>query len=468
MHFYDSNTGRLLFSAPSKPGRSMEDFLKETRKHGWPSFRDNEVCWKSVRVLRGGEVVSIDGTHLGHDLPDYTGNRYCINLASIAGRPRPTSLCPLQIRVAPAHLNRQVVPPNDPYNHYVLQENRTFPPYPDGLSMCWFAAGCFWGVEKGFWRLPGIYSTAVGFIGGHDYAVDPSHLYVSTGESEHCEAVQAVWDERRLSFADLLRQFWACHDPTQGDQQGRDKGSQYRSGIFCTEEAQAIAARASMGAFSGVLHANGYPDMTTEIRVGCPFYFAEPAQQQHVAKPCSKQYCSAEPTGLSLPAFDAWTWPPELQGEDGGAIAAVRERFKPQLPERFWRSFDGSLSAPQAPAGTTEEAMEQAEEAMRRRASEQVQALAEAERGSLVMIQHCASCGYARRASELAVFLRAHCGGMQASVVPDVSVTGSFDVRVRASGSGAGTFSSDVHIRIWHGLATPLAALLSRVVMISA
>mmetsp|Transcript_44974 Transcript_44974/g.143421 ORF Transcript_44974/g.143421 Transcript_44974/m.143421 type:complete len:315 (+) Transcript_44974:121-1065(+) len=104
MHFYDSNTGRLLFSAPSKPGRSMEDFLKETRKHGWPSFRDPEVCWKSVHALFGGEVVSIDGTHLGHDLPDYTGNRYCINVASIAGRPRPTYLCPFRMRVAPSSL----------------------------------------------------------------------------------------------------------------------------------------------------------------------------------------------------------------------------------------------------------------------------------------------------------------------------------------------------------------------------
>merc|ERR1712037_1006068 len=113
--------------------------------------------------------------------------------------------------------------------HYVLKGNRIQPPFPEGIQTCVFGTGCFWGTEKGFWRMPGVYSTAVGYTAGT--TTNPTYQEVCSGMTGHNEVVQVAWDPKLISFADILRQFWQSHDPTQGTRQGHDSGTQYRSGM---------------------------------------------------------------------------------------------------------------------------------------------------------------------------------------------------------------------------------------------
>eukprot|EP00667_Euglena_gracilis_P010414 EG_transcript_10588 len=204
--------------------------------------------------------------------------------------------------------------------HFVLK-TPIQPPFPAGLQTVVLGTGCFWGSEKMFWKLPGVYSTAVGYAAGH--TPNPTYEEVCTGKTAHNEVVLVVYDPAKVSFVDLLRNFWESHDPTQGMGQGNDRGTQYRSGIYPTTAEQQQLAEASLGAYQTALAAQGYPKITTEIVPNVVFYYAEDYHQQYLAKPGSRPYCSAQPTGVALPAFAQWA-PPGLEGH------------APHLPDPYW------------------------------------------------------------------------------------------------------------------------------------
>jgi len=171
-------------------------------------------------------------------------------------------------------------------------------PWPEGTETAVFGLGCFWGAEKAFWQLPGVVSTAVGYAGG--YTTNPTYREACTGKTGHAEVVQVAFDPTRISYEQLLKTFWESHDPTQGMRQGNDVGTQYRSGIYVTSEAQRRAAEASKAAYQRVLSANGYGPITTEIVDASDFYFAEDYHQQYLAK-VPHGYCGLGGTGLSCP-----------------------------------------------------------------------------------------------------------------------------------------------------------------------
>ena len=164
-----------------------------------------------------------------------------------------------------------------------------------------FGCGCFWGAEKGFWRLPGIISTAVGYAGGE--TEDPSYREVCTGKTGHTEVVRVIWNNSQIDQSDLLKLFWECHDPTQGNRQGNDRGSQYRSAIFTTNKNQLKKAIESKKSYQEQLQRYGYGKITTEIANNMKFYFAEDYHQQYLAKPGSRPYCSAMPTKVKFKEF---------------------------------------------------------------------------------------------------------------------------------------------------------------------
>jgi peptide-methionine (S)-S-oxide reductase len=170
-----------------------------------------------------------------------------------------------------------------------------------GQGEALFGCGCFWGAEKGFWRLPGVVTTAVGYAGGHQD--QPSYQQVCSGRTGHSEVVRVVWDEAAIGFSDLLKLFWECHDPTQGDRQGNDRGSQYRSVIYVDAPEALALAEASRDAYQSLLQEAGYGRITTEIRSHQHFWPAEVYHQQYLAKPGSRPYCSAQPSGQRLGAF---------------------------------------------------------------------------------------------------------------------------------------------------------------------
>ncbi len=171
-------------------------------------------------------------------------------------------------------------------------------PYPEGLETAYFAMGCFWGVERKFWQLPGVWVTAVGYMAG----VTPNPTYEETcsGRTGHTEAVMVVFDPKAITYQDLLRAFWEGHDPTQGMRQGNDMGTQYRSGIYVVGDAQAQAAEASREAYQQALGGGGYGRITTEIAPAGPFYFAEDYHQQYLAKN-PHGYCGVGGTGVTCP-----------------------------------------------------------------------------------------------------------------------------------------------------------------------
>ena len=171
-------------------------------------------------------------------------------------------------------------------------------PWPEGLETAIFAMGCFWGVERVFWKLPGVWSTAVGYING--LTPNPTYEEVCTGRTGHTEAVLVVFDPREITYAALLKTFWENHDPTQGMRQGNDIGTQYRSGIYTLSEAQAAAATASRDAFQGALSARGLGAITTEIVPAAPFFYAEAYHQQYLAKN-PDGYCGIGGTGVTCP-----------------------------------------------------------------------------------------------------------------------------------------------------------------------
>jgi peptide-methionine (S)-S-oxide reductase len=158
--------------------------------------------------------------------------------------------------------------------------------------------GCFWGAERVFWRADGVYTTAVGYAGG--YTPNPTYEEVCSGRTGHTEAVLVVFEPARLSYEELLRLFWENHDPTQGMRQGNDVGTQYRSAVYWTSEAQRQAAEASRAAFQAELARAGYGEITTEIAEAGPFYYAEPYHQQYLAKN-PNGYCGLGGTGVACP-----------------------------------------------------------------------------------------------------------------------------------------------------------------------
>jgi peptide-methionine (S)-S-oxide reductase len=172
------------------------------------------------------------------------------------------------------------------------------PPFPEGFEQVVVGLGCFWGAERVFWQALGVYTTAVGYAGG--YTPNPSYQEVCSGRTGHSEVVLAVFDPAATTFGEMLRVFWENHDPTQGMRQGNDVGTQYRSVILCSSEAQKAAAEASREAYGERLRAAGHGPITTEIELAGPFYYAEDYHQQYLHKN-PMGYCGLGGTGVSCP-----------------------------------------------------------------------------------------------------------------------------------------------------------------------
>jgi peptide-methionine (S)-S-oxide reductase len=181
--------------------------------------------------------------------------------------------------------------------HFVLG-TPIAPPFPDGLEQAVFGLGCFWGAERKLWEADGVFTTAVGYAGG--FTPNPTYQEVCSGHTGHTEAVLVVFDPARISYDALLKIFWEAHDPTQGMRQGNDVGTQYRSAIYTTSDAQAAAAAASREMFERALGDAGYGPITTEIAPAGPFYYAEEYHQQYLAK-TPGGYCGLGGTGVSCP-----------------------------------------------------------------------------------------------------------------------------------------------------------------------
>jgi peptide-methionine (S)-S-oxide reductase len=169
---------------------------------------------------------------------------------------------------------------------------------PAGLQEAVFGMGCFWGAEKGFWKMPGVVSTSVGYAGGT--TPNPTYREVCSGRTGHAEVVRVVFDPTRVRYEDLLRVFWEGHDPTQGMRQGNDVGTQYRSALYTYGDEQKRAAELSRDAYEKVLRAAGYGAITTEIAPAPEYYFAEEYHQQYLAKN-PDGYCGHGGTGVSCP-----------------------------------------------------------------------------------------------------------------------------------------------------------------------
>jgi peptide-methionine (S)-S-oxide reductase len=184
-----------------------------------------------------------------------------------------------------------------PDRHFVLGTPLEGP-FPAGLDQVQFGMGCFWGAEKQFWQLPGVFTTAVGYSGGH--TPNPTYREVCSGMTGHAEVVLVVYDPKKVSFESLLRTFWEQHDPTQGMRQGGDIGTQYRSTLYVYSDAQRRAADASRDAYQQQLTAAGLGAITTEIREAPPFFYAEEYHQQYLAKN-PDGYCGHGGTGVSCP-----------------------------------------------------------------------------------------------------------------------------------------------------------------------
>ncbi len=171
-------------------------------------------------------------------------------------------------------------------------------PYPDGFKTAVFAMGCYWGVERRFWQVPGVWVTAVGNAGGR--TPNPTYEEVCSGKTGHTESVFVVYDPSVVSYDELLKVFWEGHDPTQGMRQGNDQGTQYRSAIYTSSEEELEAAKASRDGYQKKLEEAGYGKITTEIRPLDDFFFAEEYHQQYLAKNPSG-YCGIGGTGVSCP-----------------------------------------------------------------------------------------------------------------------------------------------------------------------
>ncbi len=194
----------------------------------------------------------------------------------------------------PGRTDRMTVPET----HHVLKGARLSPPFPAGLEQAIFGLGCFWGAEKTFWQVPGVYTTAVGYAAG--VTPNPTYREVCTGMTGHNEVVLVVFDPAKVPYDALLKAFWESHNPTQGMRQGGDVGTQYRSGIYYVDDAQRVAAERTRDAFQPLLKTAGYGAITTEIVPAPEFYYAEDYHQQYLAKN-PHGYCGLGGTGVSCP-----------------------------------------------------------------------------------------------------------------------------------------------------------------------
>lgn len=203
-----------------------------------------------------------------------------------------------QMVAAERALPGRSTPVQVPEAHYV-NGHRIRPPFPDGLATAVFGMGCFWGSEEIFWKTPGVWSTAVGYAGG--FTENPTYEETCTGRTGHTEAALVVFDPAKIGYRELLAIFWAAHDPTQGMRQGNDLGSQYRSAIFWTDDAQREEAEATAKTYGDVLAARGFDPISTEIAPLGVFYYAEEYHQQYLAKVPNGYRCHST-TGIPFPA----------------------------------------------------------------------------------------------------------------------------------------------------------------------
>ncbi len=201
---------------------------------------------------------------------------------------------PTEEQALPGRETRMQVPDKHFVNGNVLK-----PPFCEGLKQIVFGMGCFWGVEKKFWQLDGVYTTAVGYAAG--LTPNPSYQEVCSGQTGHNEVVLVVYDPEKISTEQLLNIFWESHNPTQGMQQGKDRGTQYRSGIYVFDEEQKQAAEVSRSFYQQELAKNGFGEITTEILDAPEFYYAEEYHQQYLAKNPAG-YCGLGGTGISCTA----------------------------------------------------------------------------------------------------------------------------------------------------------------------
>src|SRR5580765_358913 len=206
---------------------------------------------------------------------------------------------PSQAEALPGRQTRLEIP-----DVHFVNGHQLLPPFPDGLERAMFGLGCFWGAERKFWQLPGVYTTAVGYAAG--LTPNPTYHEVCTGMTGHTEAVLVVFDPKQTRYEDLLKVFWESHDPTQGMRQGNDVGTQYRSGIYYDNDAQRSAAEVSRDAFQRELEKAHYGRITTEILPAPEFYYAEDYHQQYLAKNPGG-YCGLGGTGVSCPVGVAAT-----------------------------------------------------------------------------------------------------------------------------------------------------------------
>ena len=178
------------------------------------------------------------------------------------------------------------------------------PPFPEGIETAYFALGCFWGAERLFWEMEGVYTTAVGYMNGT--TPNPTYEEVCTAKTGHAEAVLVAFDPAKVNYADLLKVFFEEHDPTQGMRQGNDVGTQYRSGIYFANDAQKATAEMARDAYDGALRSAGKEPVTTEVEPAGPFYYAEDYHQQYLHK-VPNGYCGLKGTGVacSIPAAAA-------------------------------------------------------------------------------------------------------------------------------------------------------------------
>jgi len=204
---------------------------------------------------------------------------------------------PLDLPAPDQALKGRETPLRTAETHYVNGRSLKGP-YPAGLETAVFGMGCFWGVERIFWQVPGVLVTAVGYAGGA--TPNPTYEEACSGRTGHTEAVLVVYDPTVVSYEDLLKTFWEGHDPTQGMRQGNDRGTQYRSAIYTADAAQMQAALASKQAYEAALKGRGYGPISTEIAPAGPFYFAEDYHQQYLAKNPGG-YCGIGGTGVTCP-----------------------------------------------------------------------------------------------------------------------------------------------------------------------
>jgi peptide-methionine (S)-S-oxide reductase len=185
--------------------------------------------------------------------------------------------------------------PIEVLNRHFVSGHPLKPPFPAGLELALFGMGCFWGAERCFWQVSGVYTTAVGYAGG--YTPNPTYEEVCTGLTGHNEVVRVVFDPKLISFEGLLQVFWTEHDPTQGMRQGNDRGTQYRSGVYTYSDVQARVAEASRDIYQRALTSAGRGRITTELLVAPEFYYAEDYHQKYLAKN-PNGYCGLGGTGV--------------------------------------------------------------------------------------------------------------------------------------------------------------------------